>query len=169
MSKYIFTDEMAEITGFGSTYEETVRRMIVKGLEWLDRNPTKDPKFKENKNVFGIVFEDNEDAKELSKVLTENEPDITGAMHHASVQHILWIKQNGWEKYVQVKTEQKKEEAGEEDVANGVLVAMLEQLVEDAKDFHFHDFKSQVETPKIYLVQRLQAIIDNVKEGKFDN
>lgn len=116
MSKYVFTDEMAEISGFGGNYEAACRRMIVAGLEWLDSHPEADPKFHGYKDVFGILTEDNDDAKALSNAITKDEPDITGAMHQAAIQHIIWIKKNnkegksGWERYVEVKTKQKIEE-----------------------------------------------------------
>ncbi len=110
MSKYQFTDDMAEISGFGGGYEEECRAAIVRGLEWWDANPMAAPKFHGWKDVYGIIMEDNEDAKALSAAVAPKGSDMTGAMHQAAIEHILYIRKNGWEKYVQVKTDQKKEE-----------------------------------------------------------
>ena len=49
------------------------------------------------------------------------------------------------------------------------LIYDIDALRTDAIDKHFHDFESDFATPKIVLVQRLQALIDNVKEGRYDN
>lgn len=51
---------------------------------------------------------------------------------------------------------------------NQVLIAHLENLLLDAKNNNFDDFKSDFATPKIYLVSRLQALIENTKAGKYD-
>lgn len=55
------------------------------------------------------------------------------------------------------------------DTGHAVLVAHLDLLAEDAHAQHFHDFAADVATPKMYLVQRLEAIIKNAKEGMYDN
>lgn len=49
------------------------------------------------------------------------------------------------------------------------LEADVYVLLEDVKSGDFHDFKSSHATPKMYLVQRLQALIENAKEGRYDN
>lgn len=113
MSKYQFTDEMSEISGFGGSYEAECRAAIVRGLEWFDANPDADPKFHGFKDVYGIIMEDNDAAKELSAAIAPKGSDMTGAMHQAAVEHCMYIRKNGWEKYVQVKTDQKKEEEAE--------------------------------------------------------
>lgn len=108
--KYVFTDDMAEISGFGGSYEKACRDMIVAGLEWFDEHPTAEPKFHGFKDVYGIMAEDNEDAKALSEAVTAVSDDVTGAMHQASIQHIMYIRKNGWEKYSRIKREQKVKE-----------------------------------------------------------
>jgi len=92
---------MREISGFGGGYEQTCRDMVLAGVEWLEKNPNVDPKFKGYKNVFGLILKDNVDAKKLSKVVVgASGGDCTGAMHQAAISHILFIKKNGWKKYV---------------------------------------------------------------------
>lgn len=111
MSKYQYTDDMGELSGFGGGYEATCRAMVVAGLEWLDAHPNADPKFHGYKDVFGLIAEDNEDAKALSEaVIDASGRDCTGAMHQQAIQHILWIRKNGWDKYVEVKRKHKLEE-----------------------------------------------------------
>ena len=98
--KYQYTDDMGEISGFGGDYEQTCRNMVVAGLEWLDSNPNSDPQFHGYKSIYGVITEDNEDAKKLSDaVVNASGGDCTGAMHQATISRILWIRKNGWDKY----------------------------------------------------------------------
>ena len=99
---YEFTEKMAEISGFGGSYEATCRAMLKAGLEWCDENPELDPQFHSYKNIYGIIQEDNEAAKALTEVvLKASNNDCTGAMHQAVISYILWIQKNGWDKYVE--------------------------------------------------------------------
>jgi hypothetical protein len=99
-SEYRFTSDMGEISGFGGGYEQTCRNMLVAGLEWFDKNPNADPQFEGFKDVYGIISEDNQDAKDLSKIVVEAaDNDCTGAMHQAVITSCLWIRKNGWNKY----------------------------------------------------------------------
>ena len=100
MDKYEFTPEMGEISGFGGGYEQTCRDMLKAGLEWFDKNPKADPKFKGFKNIYGLIMEDNDDAKALSKAVTDATDDCTGAMHQAVISSIFYIKKKGWDEYV---------------------------------------------------------------------
>lgn len=111
MSKYKYTPEMREISGFGGGYEETCRAMVVAGLEWLDQNPQANPEFSHYSNVYGIINKENDDAKALSEaVVAAANHDCTGAMHQATISHILWIKKNGWDKYVENMTKPEAED-----------------------------------------------------------
>ena len=101
MNKYEFEEGMAEISGFGGNYEDICRRMVKDGLEWLDEHPTADPKFLRYEGIYGIISTDNEDAKNLSKAVTASVNDCTGAMHQATISHILHIKEVGWDIYVE--------------------------------------------------------------------
>lgn len=43
-------------------------------------------------------------------------------------------------------------------------------LLSDIIDGNFHDFKSdKYATPKMALVQRLEELIENTKQGKYDD
>ena len=97
-----FVEGMQEISGFGGSYEEACRKMVLAGLNWWDEHPEAEPKFKSNSNIYGILLEDNEDAKALSDaVVAAVDGDCTGAMHQATISHILWIHGHSWEEYVQ--------------------------------------------------------------------
>ena len=50
------------------------------------------------------------------------------------------------------------------------LVNDLKNILQDAENYEFHDFKNDAYgAPKIALVEKLQTVINNVKEGKYDN
>ena len=104
IAKYKWTEGMDEISGFGGGYEKCCRAMLDAALQWLDAHPDADPKFKGNSQVYGLILEDNEDAKALSKAaLVPSDGDATGAMHHAAINHSLWVQKNGWDAYVEAK------------------------------------------------------------------
>jgi len=98
VSKYRFNDDMQEISGFGGNYEACCRRMLAAALEWLDANPQADPQFSGYKNIYGVINEDNEDAKALSRAALDGAGEYgpSGAQHQAVITTALWIKANGW-------------------------------------------------------------------------
>lgn len=107
-----WTPDMGEISGFGGGYEDACRRMALAGMDWLDANPAADPKFKGFRNVYGLVVEDNDDAKALSAAITSVCDDCTGAMHQACVSHALAYKRLGWDEYCrQLREREAKETA----------------------------------------------------------
>jgi len=57
-----------------------------------------------------------------------------------------------------------------EDLGHEKLLHDIEALLEDAKMGLFHDFhKNGLAMPKMSLLQRLEKLIDNTKEGRYDN
>lgn len=106
MSKYEYTKEMDEISGFGGGYEATCRAMVIAGIEWADKKKGADPKWKESPQLIGITIDENDDAKELQKVMLEaSGDDCTGAMMQACMNHVLYILKNGWDEYVKTMSE----------------------------------------------------------------
>lgn len=102
MSKYSYTDKCDEISGFGGSYEEGCRKMVIAGLEWFDQHENADPKFQSFENVFGLILEKNEDAKKLTEHMNAacgNE--ATGAMMQACLNHVRYVKQHGCDKYIE--------------------------------------------------------------------
>lgn len=56
------------------------------------------------------------------------------------------------------------------DEAHNKLVYGVEVLLEDAKMGLFHDFHTNgLAMPKVGFIQRLEALINNTKEGMYDN
>lgn len=110
MSKYDFTSSMGEISGFGGGYEATCRAMLKAGLEWFDLHPDAKPMFHKFEGVYGIIAEENQDAKDLSEaVVRGGGDDCTGAMHQAVISHVLFIKKNGWDEFVKKMSRRSKE------------------------------------------------------------
>lgn len=108
--KYTTTNAMGEISGFGGSYELACRGMLKAGLYWLDNNPEADPQFRGYKNVYGIIDEENNDAKTLSDAIMEPVADCSGAMHQAVISRLMWIKKHSWDDYVKETTEHQAEE-----------------------------------------------------------
>lgn len=111
--------EMDEISGFGGSYEDGCRAMVLAGIHWLDEHPESKPEFKGYKEVFGLISENNNDAMSLTKAIMNARvmmdgkevrcgDECTGAMHHAAINHCMRYKQVGWDEYVVEMTERKK-------------------------------------------------------------
>lgn len=95
-----WTDDMGEISGFGGGYENVCRAMVLAGIQWIDEHPDADPKFHGYNGIYGIITEDNDDAKALTAaVVAAANGDCTGAMHQASVGHVMAYKRLGWDEY----------------------------------------------------------------------
>ena len=100
MSKYEYTDEMKEISGFGGGYEATCRAMVVAGMKWFDANPKAKPEWGEYKNIYGVTTNENDDAKAMQKAMLDAaNGDCTGAMMQACMGHARFARKNGWGKY----------------------------------------------------------------------
>ena len=118
MSKYVFTDDMGQISGFrgimegGDRYEQACRDMIVAGLEWLDDHPDADPIFYEPKSehirIYGAVVGHNIPAQEMMRIMSlaaDENGGATGAMMEACIQVCLWCRENSWEEYCKIMRE----------------------------------------------------------------
>lgn len=109
--KYEWQEGMGEVSGFGGGYEAACRAMVKAGCDWLDAHPEAEPKFHGYTNIYGVISEDNDDAKSLSAaVVAGSGGDCTGAMHQATVSACLYIRKNGWEKYVEEMSKPEKSE-----------------------------------------------------------
>lgn len=95
-----WTEDMAEVSGFGGGYERACRQMISQGCAWWAVHPEADPKFHGYKGVYGICAEDNDDAKALSEAICAGDIGPSGAMHQAAVTHVFhWRKLGSWIAY----------------------------------------------------------------------
>ena len=99
-SKYQFTDKMGEISGFGGGYEEACRAMVVAGLEWCDKHPKADISYKEYKNIYGLTTGESDDCKKMEDAMSAVNDGCSGAQMQACKSHIMFIRKNGWDKYV---------------------------------------------------------------------
>jgi hypothetical protein len=109
-TKYQWTDDMREISGFGGGYEATCRAMVSAGMEWFDTHPDANPEFHTYQNITGLCMEDNKDAKDLSEaIVAVTAGDCTGAMHEYSIWHILKAHREGWSEYQQMSRKLEKE------------------------------------------------------------
>jgi hypothetical protein len=102
-----------DISGFGGGYEICCQMMLQQGLEYIAAHPELDPKFKGFENIFGLLMDDNADAKALSQAVTV-ETDATGAMHQAVIGHLMriwkygrakWMKDCGKTRWIQIPFE----------------------------------------------------------------
>jgi hypothetical protein len=99
MTPGVWVEGMGEISGFGGGYEQACQQMLRQGLQWFTDHPDAKPEFKGFKNVFGLITEENHDAKSLSDAICAGvEP--SGAMHQAVIGHLFAIRRMGWEAYV---------------------------------------------------------------------
>jgi hypothetical protein len=116
MSKYVFTDDMGQISGFkgiiegGDRYEEACQKMIIAGLEWLDEHPDADPIFYTAKNVYGSLVGHDPAAQDMMRVMGNAASDEGGggatvAMMQACVQVCMWCRENSWEEYCKIMRE----------------------------------------------------------------
>ena len=91
---------IVEISGFGKDtgYEKECQKMLQQGWDWLQEHPKANIKTHTYSNIYGILECDNEDAKALSDAVTKD-TDCTGAMHQAVMQHLIYIHNNGLDKW----------------------------------------------------------------------
>lgn len=91
---------MGEISGFGNGYESCCQDMLEAGVNHLNEHPDSDPHYKGFKGIYGVILEDNPDAKALTKaVIDAAKGDATGIMHQAVISRLLQIKKHGWDWY----------------------------------------------------------------------
>jgi hypothetical protein len=116
-------EAMGEISGFGGGYEAVCRSMVLAGIAWVEEHPEADPHFSGFKDVYGILMEDNADAKAmveammaapvyLNGVLIQKtaREDCTGAMHQASCSHVMAFKRLGWDAYCEQLRQRERDE-----------------------------------------------------------
>lgn len=98
--KYVFTDDMASVTGYGGESEAQAQRAVAAGIEWLETHPCAKPAATEGKFVYGFT-DSNEDAKALSAVIGAEFNGASGGVVECCLGHVLWAYQHGgWDAYV---------------------------------------------------------------------
>jgi len=121
MDNKIWSDDMGEISGFGGSYEDGCRAMVLAGIKWIDEHPDENLEFKGIKGVFGLIDTNNQAAEQLEAAIMNARcmldgkevrcgDESTGAMHHAAISHCLAYKRIGWEQYCKELRERTKNE-----------------------------------------------------------
>lgn len=106
-----WTDDMREISGFHAGYERACRKMVSQGCKWWSEHPEAKPDVKASPQIFGVATTDNNAAKKLEKAMMKGVEDCSGAMHHASLNHIYgWKRLGSWVAYQKKMRELKSEE-----------------------------------------------------------
>lgn len=118
-----WNEDMGEISGFGGGYEAVCRAMTFAGMQWIDDHPEADPHFHGYKGIYGVLSEDNDDAKAMVKAMMDAPvllggkkiqdragDDCTGAMHQASCSHVMAYKRLGWDEYCKQLREREAKE-----------------------------------------------------------
>lgn len=93
-----FTADMSELSGFGGSYEERCRAMMLAGYAWLVAHPDADLKPIPGQGNTGVQA-DSKDYCALDAAILAECPDCTGAMHGAAMNHAIFAWKNGWDKY----------------------------------------------------------------------
>lgn len=88
--EYRHTPDMGEISGFGGGYEKACQDMLEAGVKWLHEHPDAAIRLVQYKGIFGVVKEDSEDTKALSKAVTAVCDDCSGAMHHGVMSRLAY-------------------------------------------------------------------------------
>ena|SRR5688572_22562404 len=107
---YLYAKNAKEISGFGGGYEDCCRKMVVAGMEWLEKHPNADLSYKEYENIYGITADESNDIKLLQKHMNGAiNNKSSGAMMQACLGHIMFAHKNGWDKYMEEMTKEKLE------------------------------------------------------------
>ena len=105
MVKYRFEKTMREISGFGGDYEAECRKMLRRGLLWLDEHPEVKIEYKNN----SVFLPANQETADLETVVVGNS-EPSGAMLGTVLIHIYWIHNHSWKEYMEKMIEEKTKE-----------------------------------------------------------
>lgn len=101
-----FTGKCQEISGFGGSYEEACRKMVIAGYKWLMAHPLESPRIGTYSNIYGITIPVGHMAKEFQQVMADIVGgDCTGAMMQACTSHAFKARSIGWEAYIKLMEE----------------------------------------------------------------
>lgn len=111
---YEWNDEMGRVataTEDDVGYEDAVRDMILAGAAWVDENPDADPTFTVAESAPGAISMENDDAWDLANAMCDHIEDKghdspSGYMIQIAASHVLRIKRDGWDAYVEWRKEE---------------------------------------------------------------
>jgi hypothetical protein len=101
--KSIFSDRPED-----KKLEAICRNMVKAGMNWYDKNPNAKPLFEHNPTVFGMVWDVNSDGASLKKAILDSTDDCSGALFQEILGTVLWIRSNGWNRYVELMREARR-------------------------------------------------------------
>jgi len=119
-TQYRHTPDMGEISGFGGGYEAVCQDMLSAGVNWMMEKKLSGGDLKAHTfaGIYGLIEPDNDNARELEKVLAEAaHGDCTGAMMQALMERCIWISKHSWDEYC---VEMRKAEAAERAVGDSL-------------------------------------------------
>ncbi|KKM61294.1 hypothetical protein LCGC14_1533190 [marine sediment metagenome] len=94
-----WTDDMGEISGFGGSYEESCRAMVLAGIEWLEEHPDASVRFQE----IDVISAETDEAKQFLDCLVETAESLgagpAGAMVNFTTYRAMTAHKFGWEAY----------------------------------------------------------------------
>lgn len=118
----VFTSDMAEISGFGGSYEEGCRLMVLAGVEFLANHAGEAPRVSHLQGVTGLDRNDNETAEKLERAMLDapitadgeqttcGKYGVTGAMVQYSKLHAIRANHAGWDAYCRESRERRAKE-----------------------------------------------------------
>ena len=163
MSKYEFTNEMGEISGFGGDYEQACRKMVIAGVEYLEKNKNIDFSFKEYENIYGILAETSEDTDKIIKAMIAANDDFgaTGGMVQATLNHVKFIYEKGWNKYVETMIKDKQEDEKVEEPVCEEVDNSPQTFEEDLRKLiNSHSVENRSGTPDFILATYILDCLD---------
>ena len=86
-------------------YELECQRMVIRGVQYLDKHPNLVKKIADEKLD---VFDDA--LKGMTDFMIEGEDGQTGAMVSQSVRHAYYAKKAGWDNYIKTITENNEQQ-----------------------------------------------------------
>jgi len=118
------TKDMAEISGFGGSYEAGCRAMVLAGVEWILTHQDAKPSWSTPRGLIGVDLDENDDCKAMEaamlaapltidgKETTVDEYGATGAMVQFSKRHVMRAAKVGWEAYCKESRDRAANEDG---------------------------------------------------------
>jgi hypothetical protein len=111
LESFEFTETMNEVSGLGGAYERACQRIVTAGARWCAWHPEADLHFSEHPDARGFVESLSSDARMLRRVIDTTPfttddgrkvtlaDEMTPAMYHTAIVHILYIATHGWNAY----------------------------------------------------------------------
>lgn len=100
MPEVVTTQRTFSISGFGGGYEDMCQRMLWRGVAYLaEAKPPVEmwQRASAYSGVYGVLRTEGDELKALERAVMKPGDDVTGAMHHAVMNHLHYIHEHGIE------------------------------------------------------------------------